>query len=414
MKRLLFQGSLIFLISSLLAVNASASIGDVSQESSNLVNIFEVVVAGIIASAIVLSLFALFIGKWSGKKQNDSIKKIYQEIEKDKKNAENLVEKVASNAVETQKMLRELKNKTSAITSKQHQAWVQVEDIEQMVEDAIDCSSELKQTTDEVNQRMAQIQHYWDEQLKETANIVHQVQSTLEEGLARVESGLDALNEKEIKSHTLAQKVIDRYHQQSEALSENEELSSKIKANLDKASEESQDLLEQLNIQKESASELYQKFSDDIDDYESRLYDRFDNVFQATDIARKELDAHVNESRLHLDNLRRYEEEGHNIKLQIRDHLEVINSQSIDQLATTLENTQQMFSSLQNDVQDAQYAIDTLRKIKNQILDTPEEQSVDDSKEHLASKTDKPVEKEEEFLAISGDSTLIPFFSRGK
>ncbi len=423
MKRRLFQSSLMFFISGLVSMTASASSGVPSQESVDLVKIFEVVIAGIVASAIVLSLLALFIGQWSGKKQNTAIKKIRDDIEKDKDSAEAFIVKVEDSVEEAGDLVKELKNKSSAIKSKQHQAWVQVEDIEQMVEDALDCSSELKQTTDDINQRMTQIQNYWDEQLKESADIVERVQSTLKQGLVKVESGLEALQNSELKSRALSQQVIESYEQQSDILSNHQLASKEIRLNLDKAFDDSKHLLDQLNEQKHSAEKSFQQFNDDLGAYESQAYEQFDSAFQATDIARKELDANVNESRLYIDNLRRYEEEGRSIKRQARHHLDSMNDKSMDQFATTLKNTQKMFSTLQDNVQDAQYAIDSLRKMKHQMLEPQTESTEADNSfgayddiqtEVSVKKAEKRAENPEEYLAVSGDSTLIPFFSGRK
>ena len=420
MKRLLFQSSLLFFVSSLISATASTSSGLLSQESLDLVKIFEVVIAGIVASTVVLSIFALFVGQWSGKKQNIVIKKIRDDIEKDKKSVESLVADVEESVAEVNTLIKGINNKTSVITSKQHQAWVQVEDIEQMVEDALECSSELKQTTEGINQRMTQIQNYWDEQLKESKDTVERVHSTLEQGLEKVESGLEALQNNEIKSRALSQQVVESYNQQSDILSNNATASKEIRLNLDKAFAESKQLIEQLNTQKQSAEKSFQQYNEHLGAYESQAYEQFDSVFQATDIARKELDANVNESRLYINNLRRYEEEGRNIKLQARHHLDMMNDKSMDLFATTLENTQKMFSALQNDVQDAQYAIDSLRKMKQQMLE-PQMENIerdnntgrnDDTQIKESTKeVEKRAESATDYLAISGDSTLIPFFS---
>jgi len=417
MKRLLFQSSLIFLISGLVAVKASDILDRLSQESINLVKVFEVVIAGVVASAVVLSLLALFVGQWSGKKQNATIKKIRQDVENDKEITEKAVINVEESAAEAQHLIRSLSNKTSAITSKQHQAWLQVEDIEQLVEDAIDCNTELKQTTDGINQRMIQIQNYWEGQLKDTEEVVRRVQSTLEQGLASVESGLEALQEKKMKSQDLSQQVLDAYKQQSSMLAKNAHTSEDIRLNLDQAFADSKHLLTQLNTHKKSAEKSFQQFNDDLGSYESQAYDQFDSSFQATDIARKELDANVNESRLQVENIRRYETEGRNIKLQARKHLDLMSAKSMDQFSSTLENTQQIFAALQDDVQDAQYAIDSLRKMKHQIQESTEEHSHENKEEGVTTskkQVDDRLSDPEVSLAISGDSTLVPFFSGRK
>ena len=417
MKRILFQSGLLFLGGSLIAVGAE-EIG-VNQASVDLIKIFEVVIAGIVASAIVLSVLALFVGQWSGKRQNAAIKEIRKDSESDKESIEASLYIVDENVGESKRLLNSLSKKAEGITSKQHQAWVQVEDIEQMVEDAVDCSTELKETTDSVNQRMNQIQKYWDEQLKDTADVVQRVQHMLEDGMAKVELGLEELQENEIKSRILSQKVIEGYDQQARMLEKNASTSSDISDNLVQAFSESQQLIDQLNSHKSAAEKSFQNFSEELGGYESQAYDQFDTAFQATDIARQELDANVNESRHHVENLRRYESEGRDAKLKTGQYLKGLNKQQIGDFASTLENTQEMFSALQNDVQDAQYAIDSLRKMKHQIsASTGDElaKSVDLEESLPLSNHAKTVREKNNHnqIAVNGESTLVPFFSPRK
>jgi chromosome segregation ATPase len=421
MRRVLFQFGVIFILAGVMTANANEPLGFFSPESINLINIFEVVVAGIVASAIVLAILVLFIGQWSGRKQNAAIKIIRKNIEKEEEVIQSSVANVDKNTVKIQQLLNNIEKKSAAITSKQHQAWIHAEDLEEMLEDATEYSAELQQNTEHVNQRMNQIQAYWDGQLTDTADVVERVQSTLEQGLQKVESGLEELQQNEVQSRAISQKIIEAYSRQASALAENSSTSNDIKQNLQKAFEESKHLLQQLDEHKETANKSFQQFNNELGDYESQAYEQFDGAFQATDIARKELVANVNESRQHIDNLRRYESEGRNIKLQASDHLESMNNKSMEQFATTLENTQQMFATLQNDIQDAQYAIDTLRKMKKDVsrssIETeslaktaPYEEAVISDQTHLTTKNNM-IEEKMEYQAVSGDSTLIPFFS---
>ncbi len=416
MRRVLFQVGANFILAGVMTATASESLGILPPDSSSLINIFEVVVAGIVASAIVLAILVLFIGQWTGRKQNAAIKTIREKIEKDEEIIQSSVVNVDKNTAKIQQLLNTIEKKSAAITSKQHQAWIHAEDLEEMLEDATEYTSELQQNTESVNQRINQIQTYWDEQLTDTADVVERVQSTLKQGLERVELGLEELQQNESQSHAISQKIVEAYGRQAIALSENSSTSYNIKQNLQKAFEESTHLLQQLDEHKESANKAFQHFNNELGDYESQAYEQFDGAFQATDIARQELTANVNESRQHIDNLRRYESEGRNIKLQANDHLESMNHKSMEQFATTLENTQQMFTTLQNDVQDAQYAIDTLRKIKKETTASLEvkpislEKAFTSDQSHSESKTNI-IEEKIEYQAVSGDSTLVPFFS---
>jgi DNA repair exonuclease SbcCD ATPase subunit len=396
MKRTLFQSGALFILVGLIAVRAEEVSNVLNLDSTNLVNVFEVVIAGVVASAVILAILALFIGQWAGKKQETIIKKIHDNIREDEKNIKASVIKVDLNSLRVKQLLTDLEKKSASITSKQHQAWIHVEDLEEMVEDAIECSDELQQTSESINHRMTQIQSYWDHQLKDTADVVERVQSTLEQGLKRVESGLEEMQQNEVKSRFISQKVIEAYQQQSETLVENSSTSTEIRTNLQKAFEESKHLLQQLDQHRETAKASFEQFNHDLESYEEQTYEQFDTAFQTTEIARQELTANVNESRQHIDNLRRYETEGRNIKLQARDHFDTMNSKSIKQFSTTLKNTQQMFAALQSDVQDAQYVIDSLRHQSHAIT------------------ADQHHEEKRELQAISGDSTLIPFFSSAK
>lgn len=361
MRRVLFQFGAMFILTGIMTATADESLGVLPPDSSYLINIFEVVVAGIVAAAIVLAILALFIGQWTGRRQNTAIKKIRHNIEKNEEIIQSSVVNVDENTAKIQQLLNTIEKKSAAITSKQHQAWIHAEDLEEMLEDATEYTAELQQNTESVNQRINHIQTYWDEQLTDTADVVARVQSTLEQGLETVESGLEELERNETQSRAISQKIIEAYGRQAVALSENSSTSNDIKQNLLKAFEESKHLLQQLDEHKDSANKAFQHFNNELGDYESQAYEQFDGAFQAANIARQELTANIDESRQHIDNLRRYESEGRNIKKQASQHLESMSNKSTQQFAPTRE--------------------------------------------------DNRGEEKIEYQAISGDSTLVPFFS---
>jgi uncharacterized membrane protein len=416
MKRVLFKSGGFFLLAGLITVQAEDTTSLLNQNTPNMTSLFELVVAGVVAAAIVLAIIVLFIGQWAGKKQAASIKLIRHNIEKDEKIIKESLVNVDKNTAKIQQLLNNIEHKSVAITSKQHQAWIHAEDLEEMLEEATEYTSELQQTTESVNQRITQVQRYWDEQLTDTAEVVERVQSTLKEGLKQVESGLEELQQNEKQSRNISQKIIKTYSQQSVALAENASTSHEIKKNLKKAFSESKQLLQQLDEHKKVAKKSFQHFNAELANYETSASEKFEGVFQATNIAKQELTANINESRQHIDNLRRYESEGRTIKLQTHNHLETMSNKSMEQFTTTLENTQKIFATLQNDVQDAQYAIDTLQKIKQQttkvalesdaLVATTQEKTKNDQLANTISGS-----KKIEYQAVSGDNTLVPFFS---
>ena len=374
MRRVLFQVGAIFIFAGIMTVTANESLGFLSSDSNHLINIFEVVVAGIVASAIVLSTVVLFIGQWTGRKQSAAIKTIRENIEKDEEIIQSSVVNVDENTIKIQQLLNTIEKKSAAITSKQHQAWIHAEDLEEMLEDATEYTAELQQNTESVSQRIHQIQTYWDEQLTDTTQVVERVQSTLEEGLEKVELGLEALQQKESQSREISQKIVEAYSRQAIALSENSSTSDNIQHSLQKAFEESKHLLQQLDEHKESASKAFQHFNSKLGKYESQADEQFDDAFQATDIATQELTANIKKSGQHIDNLRRYESEGRHIKQQASEHLESMRHKAMEKLTT---------ASVENAASDSFH-----REPKTNII-----------------------EERIEYQAISGDSTLVPFFS---
>ncbi|MCK5902729.1 MAG: hypothetical protein KAG28_06220, partial [Cocleimonas sp.] len=416
MKHILLKSSLLFVVSGLVALKAGDGFSLLQQDPADLMKVFEIVIAGIIGSAIILSILALFLGQWSGRKQVSLINKLRGEAEQDKADIKKIINDVQNNAQVAQQLVNSLQKKEVAITNKQHQAWVHVEDIEEMVEEAEECNSELKTTTDQVTQRMDQIQGYWDGQLRDTTKKVTQVHSTLDDGLKKVESGLADLEEKETQSQQLSEKINAAYSQQNKTVEKNAVLAGEIKSNLDKASEESIQLLEQLETKKETATQSFQHFNSQLQHFESQAYEQCHHIIQSSDMARQELSANVNESRQHVENIRRYEIEGRNIKQQAQQHLNSLTSHSIDQFSSTLESTQQMFMTLQNDVQDAQYAIDSLRKMKQEIQESsPEKSNTQEEPKQIASgnvnllenkQEENPTEEKELFKVASGDNTI--------
>ncbi len=153
MKRILLQSGVLFILAGMISVKANEASTVFNLDAIALIKVFEIIIAGIVASAIILAFFVLFISQWSGKKQGGAIKKIRKEIEKDQETVKKSVSHLNNNALKIQQFLNQIEKKSATITLKQHQAWIHVEDIEKMVEDAAECLAELQQV--EQHKKMA-------------------------------------------------------------------------------------------------------------------------------------------------------------------------------------------------------------------------------------------------------------------
>ncbi|KAG1707560.1 hypothetical protein GQR58_003232 [Nymphon striatum] len=348
---------------------ASAETTD-TKSTSQLTHIIEMVVAGVVASALIISLLVLFLGRWAARKDKQIIQLIRQEAQQEREHITAAATTVREQEKETTEIVRNIREQATDINSRQEKISHQETDIETSVEKVKVNQEELEQVTHNVGERMTEIQSYWDEQLHDTVSAIQQVQDGLNNNLKKVDEGLDKMQRQKDMSEQLMQDFLKRHNEQNTVLENNSKISDKVSESLEETLKESTHLLQTLKKQQKDADQALSHFNEELSGYEEQAYEQFDSSFQVADIARQELSANIEESRKHLESMRRYEEQSHSINAQTQKHLETLDFTKIVKLSHTLNSTQDMFTDLRDSVEEAQSMLDELKDIETDVKET--------------------------------------------
>jgi len=340
------------------------------KSTGQLTHIIEMVVAGVVASALIISLLVLFLGRWAAKKDRMVLQALRQDAEQEAEHITAAVTTVREQEKETTKIIHTIREQATEIDSKQEKINIQKEDINSTFEDAQKQQQELEKVTNTVGDSMTKIQNYWDEQLRDTVSAIQQVQSGLNDNLKKVDDGLDKMQRQKSMSEELMQDFLKRHNEQNTVLENNSKISDQVSESLEETLKESTHLLQLLKKQQKDAEQALSHFNDELSGYEEQAYEQFDSSFQVADIARQELSANIEESRKHLESMRRYEEQSHGINVQTQKHLESLDFTKIVKLSHTLNSTQDMFTDLRDSVEEAQNMLDDLKDIETDVRET--------------------------------------------
>jgi len=342
----------------------------VSTDTSQLTHIIEMVVAGVVASALIISLLVLFLGRWVARKDRLALKELRSEAEKEKEHITAAVTTVREQEKETTQIVHAIREQAQEISKKQEKVEAQEKDFDLTCARVELQQNELEQVSSNVSKRMDEIQSYWDEQLKDTVSAIQQVQSGLNENLNKVDDGLEKMQRQKSMSEELMQDFLKRHNEQNTILENNSIISDKVSESLEETLKESTQLLKLLKKQQKDAEQALQHFNEELSGYEEQAYEQFDSSFQVADIARQELSANIEESRKHLESMRRYEEQSHGINVQTQKHLETLDFTKIVKLSHTLNSTQDMFTDLRDSVEEAQNMLNELKDIETDVRET--------------------------------------------
>jgi len=398
--------------------------------------IIELVVAGIVASALILSLLVMFLGRWTANKEKKIIKALRIEAEQEKDNIISAAASVREKEKETVDIVSNIEGKAKELIQKISLADEQNEKIIEVTEKIVKREKDLKEVTDHVSTRMDDIQDYWKGQLEETVSTISQVQQGLDKNLNIVDEGIETMQRQKELSKDLLQDFLGKHQEQGTIIKSNSNIAEQITENLEEAYEESNKLIELLKLHQKTAEKSLDSFAQELTVYEEQAYEQFDTTFQVADLARQELTANIDESRKHIETMRRHEEQSHNINIQTQKNLELLDYSKIMKLSTTLDSTHDMFTDIRSRVDETKMMLDELKDIESDIkeksaqlsdidLSDLEEvaakkmtQGLDDM--NLDIKTNSKDEKEtqtiydSEYKMASGDFTPLSFFTNIK
>ena len=375
--------------------NALAAEATLSQDS-----IMAIIVAAISGGAFVTAIWALLLGRKSMKKDRAFVTTLKQNIVRDQRSIDKSLRSIGTSEVHAEKIIDRLVHQNNALMSKQHHAWLSAEKIQDIAEQSEAIEANLLERSEALERRIQQTQHIWDERLGETENTVLRVEQELRDGLNHLEVGIKRVQQQDAHSYQLAQHISAQHNLQLHTLEANNELAEQVRSHLNMTLEESTQLLDHLRTNQGKADTAYERYMESMSGYENDLYAEYDSAFQSADMARQELSASVDESRIHVESLRRYEEQSRVIKETTESNLKQLDVKAINKLSDTLETTQQTFQSLSKKVAEAQQALNSLNKA--------------DLTQKSNNENDTGKSETHYYQEAVGENNLVPFFSSRK
>lgn len=405
--------------------------GATSESNNPLTYIIELVVAGIVASALILSLLVMFLGRWTANREKKIIKALRIEAEQEKDNVVAAAASAREKEKETADIVSKMQDKAKQLTQTITVADENNEKILKVTEKIVKQEKELTEVTEHVSTRMDDIQDYWKGQLEETVTTISQVQQSLDKNLSKVDEGIETMQRQKELSQDLLQDFLNKHQEQGDVLKSNSNISEQVTESLEETFRESNKLLELLKSHQEIAEKSLKGFAEELTVYEEQAYEQFDTTFQVADLARQELTANIDESRKHIETMRRHEEQSHNINTQTQKNLELLDYSKIMKLSTTLDSTHDMFTDIRSRVDETKVMLDELQEIeadikeKSAILDTVELSNAEEIALEISEASDSNTNTKEEekeattiydtdYKMASGDFTPLSFFTNIK
>ena len=411
MKLSTFNISFIVAFTSLIPLSANATNLPVLTDSQY-INIIELVIAGIVAAALIISVLVLFLGRWVGNKEKSAIQVIRQDAEKEKNNLASITETLYQQKEEAASLTLHMINQAEEFHLKR-------EEVEEYANDIIATSKRIQlqeekliQSSNSISERMNETQSHWDTQLSSTVSTVQEVQINLDKTLNLVDQDLGALQEQKQLSKDLLQDFLNKHKEQSQQINTNSDIANEVSKNLEKTLHESSQLVEILKKHQGRAEKSMSKFTEELTNFEEQAYEQFDSSFQVADLARQELIANIDESHTHIENMRRHEEQSRLLNTQTRKNLEMLDYSKIVRISSTLDSTQDMFSDIRDKVESTKRLFDELKDIEADVRKSAS--STDDIDQYDDFIEENNLASASVYKMASGDNNPVSFFTKIK
>ena len=394
------------------------SITSTSNESinagSNLANnqfmhILELVVAGIVASALILSILVLFLGRWAGNREKKAIKKLRIEIEQEQEHITAAASTIKQQEKETTLLSKHVRDEVKGLHDHKENIQKHQEEIVATSQLVQEKSKKIDQVTEKVSGRFDDIQSYWETQLNDTVTTIKELQGSLDQSHGKIDDDIEKMHNQKILSQELLQDFLDRHNEQGKIIEKNTGVSEEVSKNLDETLKESKQLVELLKQHQQNAEKSLNNFTDELSVFESQAYEQFDASFQVADLARQELTANVDESRKHIETMRRNEEKSHTINTQTQKNLESLDYSKIVKLSNTIDSAQDMFSDMRSKVEETKTMLDELKDIETDVRKTASnvEDSLENNLEKNNEENNNKAEKARETSADKDSDSLL-------
>ena len=338
-----------------------------SDESAQLTHIIELVVAGIVASALIISVLVLFLGRWVGRREKKLIKEIRIQAEEEHEHIIAAATTVREQEKETTKIVHKIRGDVQDFTAKKEAIDDFDKDVKEITLQAKAKKEEIDVISNTVNENIDKIKGYWDTQLTSTLSTIEKVQGGLDQSLNQVDKNLDDMLQQKIQSEELLNEYLVQHNEQINVISKSAVSSEALNKNLKDTLKESNQLLNLLKRHQKSAEKSLNNFTHELSAYEEQAYEQFDTSFQVADLARQELNANIDESRKHIETMRRHEEQSHSINTQTQSNLKKLDFSKIAKLSHTLDSTFSMFTDMSDKVDETRAMLDELNNLETDI-----------------------------------------------
>jgi hypothetical protein len=273
-------------------------------QNQDLMYFIELVVIGLMALALVSVTLSIFYSRWAGKREHLLIRKLRHKAELDKDEAIKSYDTIHEMQKKSQEVVNTLNIQLNELSDKQETTFARSDEIEMQAERVARYENQLKQDIDAMGKRMEQIQTYWDQQFEETVETIAKIHDRMNESISRLDNSLEKVAEQEKLANDLSIKMSEQYNKIIQEQEENTRVNKDVHKVLDDTLLESTRLLEQLKKYQDDSEKVFGNFTSELNSYESQAFEHFDAIYNAVDVARKELDANLEESRKQVSELR--------------------------------------------------------------------------------------------------------------
>lgn len=417
-------GILVLLLISILSfevagmgISSYLSVGGANTGTAGyLAMILEAVAIGVIAVVLMITLFSLFSNVSSSAKAKRLADNVANDLREKHKTANQAMLKIHEHEKAAHGLIRKLQQRFEVLDKIQSSAEEREELLGKTTEKLQSHERDLQRATDSIGTRLNQVQSYWDEQLEETVDTVQRIRSSLGASLNRVDNSMERLKEQEIMSQQFTKKLVKNYEEQAVAQKENNLISTHVRESLEATLGESNQLLQHLKKYHKDAEDTFKNFSTTMQDYETQTYEQFEDIFASTDIARKELQAGLEESKQVVETIKSRDKNAQELTEKVATQLDTLETDRIEIMTKTLKDTSDMCNDLKkgmHDTQDVLYGLKSLNPVDELDANIAEINTADDSTETASNVEELDITpKQKQYDDIEEENKLISFFSR--
>lgn len=324
-----------------------------------------ILIALMAAIGAVLLLYPLTTSR-----ESQQLRVMRLQAENDQRRIADVLDVTQRGAQDSEKLMDQLQEQLDKTNRSYQASQARIEQAERILERVTTAEQEMRDISSQLGDRLQHLQGFWDEQLGDSVESVKRIRSKLHEGLTQVDDSLTRLRDQEKMAQGFTRKLIEHHQDQVQNQQENSRLSEEVHLRLEAMHKESGLLLEQMKRYQQDADAVFQKFTAEMEGLESQANQHFSTLYQTTDIARQEFNAGLEESRHHLETMRRREEQSSAFSRSIQQQFEQIDHIRVERIAKALDVTEQMSTDLQNSMNNARDMLTSLEQAVQGIAAT--------------------------------------------